>query len=93
MSFKRVCSALINWKRWQIGFGVAGFDNDGLGNYDKKKIIVKAAHNGRTRTLEEVTIHEIAHAVMPQIDEPTILHLAEVCAVVLEKMKSAEASK
>jgi len=93
MSFKRVCSALINGKRWQMGFGVAGVDNDGLCNYDKKKIIVKAAHNGRTRTLEEVTIHEIAHAVMPQIDEPTILHLAEVCAVVLEKMKSAEGSK
>ena len=93
MSFKRVCSALINGKRWVIGFGVAGADNDGLCNYDKKKIIVKAAHNGRTRSLEEVTIHEIAHAVMPQIDEPTILHLAEVCAIVLQKIKAAESSK
>jgi hypothetical protein len=93
MSFKRVCSALINGKRWKIGFGVSGANNDGLCNYDRQTVFIRAAHNGRTRSLDECVIHEVAHAVMPQIDEATILHLGEVCAKVLEKMRKAEASK
>ena len=97
MSFKRICSAMINGKRWIVGFGYTGktkgIVDDGSCSYDRRKIVVHGAHSGRTRSLEECVIHEVAHAVLPQIDEATIAHLGEVAAKVLAKMKVAEASK
>ena len=97
MSFKKICSAMINCKRWSIGFGFTGktdrFVDDGSCNYQKRKIVIRAAHNGRARSLEECVIHEIAHAHFPQLDEPSINHFGEVCANVLAKMQAAEAHK
>ena len=93
MNFKKVCSATINGKRWTIGFGIVGKNNDGLCNYDQRRIFIRANRNGRTRSLEECVIHEVAHAVFPQIEEDAILHLADMAARILAKMKNAETQK
>jgi len=94
MNFRKICSAIINGRRWSIGFGYAGKSNgvndDGACNYSLRRIIVHAAHSGRCRSLEETVIHEVAHAHFPQIDEPSIAHFGEVCAKVLIRLKAAE---
>lgn len=97
MSFKKICTAMINGKRWSIGFGYTGktkgIVDDGSCNYQKRQIVIHAAHNGRTRSLEECVIHEVAHAHFPQLDEFSIQHFGDVCAKVLLKMKTAEPDK
>jgi len=97
MSFRKVCTATINGERWEIGFGYAGKTNgkvdDGVCRYHTKRIVIASAHNGRASTLEDAVIHEVAHAVMPQIDEATILHLGEVASEILAKMQAAEPVK
>ena len=97
MSFRKVCSAMINGSRWTIGFGFTGKTkgrvDDGVCRYATNRIVIQASHNGRFRSLEECVIHEVAHAVLPQIDEATILHLGEVTAKVLIKMRAAEPHK
>ena len=97
MSFRKVCTTMINGKRWTIGFGftgkTAGIVDDGSCRYASNKIVIHSAHSGRSRSLEECVIHEVAHAVLPQIDEPTITHLGEVAARVLLKMQAAEPHK
>ena len=97
MGFKKICNAMINGKRWSVGFGYTGKTNgvvdDGSCCYRKRQIVIHAAHKGRTRSLEECVIHEMAHAHFTQIDEPSIAHFGEECAKVLLAMKAAEPDK
>ena len=97
MSFRKVCTTMINGKRWTIGFGftgkTAGVVDDGSCRYATNTIVIHSAHSGRVRSLEECVIHEVAHAVLPQIDEATINHLGEVAAKVLARMQAAEPHK
>jgi hypothetical protein len=94
MSFRKVTTATINGDLWEIGFGYCGKTkgqkDDGVCNYEKKRIIIASAHNGRVCTLEDAVIHEVAHAVLPQIDEYTINKLGQVASDVLFAMKSSE---
>jgi len=97
MSFRKICSAVINGKRWSVGFGYTGktkgIVDDGVCRYHSHRIVVHAAHSGRVRSLEETVIHEVAHAAFPQIDETSIEHMADVAAKVLAKMRAAEPHK
>jgi hypothetical protein len=97
MSFKRVCSALFNGKRWQIGFGMTGMTNgkvdDGVCRYHSKRIVIHRKVKGRVVSLEEATIHECAHAAFPMIMEDDIDRFAAATSKVLAKMKDAESSK
>jgi len=85
---------MINGKRWTIGIGfpgkTKGVVDDGVCKYSNKRIIIHGIHRGRVRSTEETIIHEVAHAVLPQIDETTIEHLADVSARILAKVKKAE---
>jgi len=97
MSYRKFCTATINGDKWEIGFGYAGKTkgkvDDGVCRYHTKRIVIASAHNGRVSSLADCVIHEIAHAVMPQIDEATITHLGEVASEVLQQMQAAEPVK
>jgi hypothetical protein len=95
MSFKKICTAKIDGRRWKVGFGFAGMTNgkpnDGQCNHETKRIVIQRAALGRKASLEEVVIHECAHAAFPQIEEDFIDRFAEAAAKVLAKMKAEEA--
>jgi hypothetical protein len=97
MSFRRICSAILNGKRWQIGFGWTGKTkgkvDDGVCRHHSQRIVIHAAHKGRVVSLEEATIHECAHAAFPMIMEEEIDAFACTTAKVLAKLKAAEPDK
>ena len=94
MSFRKICSAMFNGKRWQIGFGYTGKTrgkmDDGICRYQSKRIIIQGKHRGRLISLEEACIHECAHAAFPMIMEEDIDAFAATTAKVLAKLKVAE---
>jgi hypothetical protein len=94
MSFRRICSAIFNKKRWQIGFGWTGKTNgkvdDGVCRYHQQRIVIHGKHRGRIVSLEEACIHECAHAAFPMILEDDIDRFASATAKVLKKLKAAE---
>lgn len=87
---------MINGKRWDIGFGYTGKTNgkvdDGVCRYHSRRIVIHAADKGRVTSLEEIIIHEVAHAVFPQTKEDSIDHMGQVAAEILAKMREAEKS-
>jgi hypothetical protein len=94
MSFKRVCTAAILGKRWSIGFGfpgrTAGIVDDGSADKHQRRIVIHAAHNGRTRSLVECTVHELLHARFPDIEEEAVTEFGELVARVYEKLSAHE---
>jgi hypothetical protein len=94
MSFKRVCTATILGKRWSIGFGfpgkTKGIVDDGSADKHQRRIVIHAAHNGRTRSLVECTVHELLHARFPDIEEEAITEFGELVARVYEKLSAHE---
>ena len=97
MSFRKICSAVFNGKRWSIGFGFPGKTkgkvDDGVCRYSTKRIVIHRKAKGRVVSLEEACIHECAHAAFPMIMEADIDTFAEVTAKVLAKLKAAEPDK
>jgi len=97
MSFRKICSAIFNGQRWQIGFGMPGITNgkvnDGICKYHSRRIVIHRKVKGRVVSLEEATIHECAHAAFPMIMEDDIDRFASTTARVLVKMKTAEPDK
>jgi hypothetical protein len=94
MSFKRVCTVTILGKRWSIGFGfpgrTAGIVDDGSADKALRRIVIHAAHNGRTRSLVECTVHELLHARFPDIEEEAVTEFGELVARVYEKLSAHE---
>jgi hypothetical protein len=98
MSFKRICSVTINGKRWSVGFGYPGKSNgivnDGICLWEKRRIVIHAERNGRSRSLAETIVHEIAHARLgPDISEEAVDDIGRISAVVLAKAKALEPDK
>lgn len=97
MSFRKICSAVFNGKRWSIGFGFPGKTkgkvDDGVCRYYSKRIVIHRKAKGRVICLEEAIIHECAHAAFPFILEADIDKFAESTAKVLHKMRAVEADK
>jgi hypothetical protein len=94
MSFKKVCTATINGKRWTIGFGfpgkTRGVVDDGSADKSKRRIVIHAKHNGRTRSLVECICHELLHARFGDIEEAACTEYGELVAQVYEKLSVHE---
>ena len=94
MSFRLVATATIGGRRWRIGFGFAGTSkgkpDDGSANEENRKIVIRAARHGRTRSLEEVVAHELLHATAPWATEAFCEEFGSLYCRVLRKMRAAE---
>lgn len=73
MRFQKIGSLVINNKRWSYGWGdagsVKGAANDGICNYEKRRIIINKKSK---RSLANVFCHELAHARFPDLEEQAV---------------------
>ena len=95
MSFKKICTAVINGKRWEIGFGftgkTAGRVDDGVCRYYSRRIVLQRKAKGRKCTLIDGTVHELLHAAVPSLKEDVVNDFGELVGRVLPKLLAAEA--
>jgi hypothetical protein len=94
MSFRQICTAVFFGRRWKVGFGwtgkTDGLVDDGVCRYHKEMIVIRRKARGRGRSLEEIVIHECAHAAFPLATEDQIEKFGSTTAKVLAKLKAAE---
>lgn len=101
MSFRKILSVNIQGKRWSIGYGYAGGikvrgkikANDGLCDWEKRRIIVQRQALGRSRSLGETIFHEVAHARLPDLTENAVEELASLAWKIFTKMQKYEVTK
>jgi len=94
MGFRRIMSIVIRGQRWEVGFGYPnktnGKINDGLCDYEKKRIIIHSKKNGRKCSLADAVFHEVAHARLPDLNEDAITELGEIAAKVFSRCLTDE---
>ena len=97
MSFRKVTSAMINGKRWEIGFGYTGKTrgkvDEGVANYERRRIVIRRKVRGRKCSLIDGAIHELLHAAVPSLKEEIVEDFGELCGRVLPKLIQAEADE
>jgi hypothetical protein len=97
MSFRRICFATINGRRWEIGFGFPGKTkgkvDEGVANYERRRIVLRRKIKGRKCSLLDGAIHELLHAAVPSLNEEVVDDFGELCGRVLPKLLAAEADK
>jgi len=94
MSFRKITTAMINGKRWQIGFGFTGKTNgkvdQGACRYYSRRIVIQRRIKGRKCSLIDGAIHELLHAAVPSLKESVVDEFGELCGRVLPKLLAAE---
>jgi len=94
MSFRKVTTAMINGKRWEIGFGftgkTAGKVDEGVASYARRRIVIRSKARGRKCSLIDGAIHELLHAAVPSLKEDVVNDFGELCGRVLPKLIAAE---
>ncbi len=97
MSFKKICTAMINGKRWEIGFGFTGKTkgkvDDGVCRYHTRRIVLQRKARGRKCTLIDGAVHELLHAQEPSLNEDSVNRFGELVGRVLPKLLAAEPDK
>ena len=95
MSFKKICTAVINGKRWEIGFGFTGKTkgkvDEGVCRYHTRRIVLQRKARGRKCTLIDGAVHELLHAAVPSLKEDVVNDFGELVGRVLPKLLAAEA--
>ncbi len=95
--FKKICTTTINGKRWIVGYGYTGKTNgkinDGLCDYEKRRIILQRRENGRKSTIIDVAVHELMHAFLVCLNEDAVNDFGELCGRVLPKLLAVDADK
>lgn len=92
--FKKICTATINGKRWDIGFGFTGRTkgkiDDGVCRYHSRMVVLQRKAKGRKCTIIDGAVHELLHAYLPCLHEDSVTEFAELVARVLPKLMAAE---
>ena len=94
MSFRKICTATINGKRWDIGFGYPGKTkgkiDQGVCRYYSRRIVLHRKVKGRKCSIIDLAVHELLHAHVPSLKEEVVNEFGELVARVLPKLIEAE---
>jgi len=87
MKFNSVGKLTIGGKKWEVGYGNPGKHNDGICDYEKRRITI--AKNRRVRGLANVVAHEVIHARIPDISEECVESTACLIEIALDLLSES----